>query len=1287
MKKLVIFIWFLLIAIPQLAGADVIDAPHTASQGVLCGNCHTYSLWWEFSPSDTDPARTASIIEPLCASCHDGASGSPHAETHSSLALKSMHNEDYGDWSRTCLDCHDPHFQEQLQWQDVVPDSDLFLVQGTITSTPVAVNNGEITSSTFNFEVSFAKDSWLDPASWSNKNKEGRGLILLSSPDEMTNSTFEVMAASEDVPGSGSGSMTVKGDLDDSFNDKNFGLIYGQYIKKTILVDPDNDTVYTPIDVKFFDGKGGFVSANLDGICQVCHRQTGYFTYNTWPEDHLNILLPENANTLSCTQCHDHSIAFGHGSDGGSFCANCHNNDFKNAGLFSRHVEHLELELACSRCHNTNSMRDEQGKVVLKDGADVLTTTVCDDCHQDGTEISTGLWRSTDNTYRNLWGAGGSSSFTCDGCHNTPPDYDNGAPKANTHTAHAADGWTCDKCHYATTTDGTTLIGTGSEPGSGSHTNANFDVVPGPTVAFNYTYADTGGSCATISCHNNGSGTWGQNLLCSDCHLDSGADVDDFTFNNQIMATINTTEWLSSGHGRPNNESYPVSANPGAGLSCEYCHDRTVSHNNEANPFRLIASSISEGFNGVCWACHQTGASGYDPPGDLPPITSSTATKVDSYHEFLPGAGGQFCWDCHDPHGDSNILMIHDKVATSSDSATGEPRVFSTQTVDFKARDAVDFADAPTAQNPTPTYNKICNVCHIATLTFRPFHYTVDAGDNHGYDDPQGRVCTDCHDHTGRDELGNVAEKMAFSQGNCLDCHDTEQVGVHATRRAIGPEFPQANVHAHYGNELDNADCRVCHDTTDHMSGNIVLIDADWDVLYRGTDVDSLIAINTYEFQFDDVSDFCMSCHDEDGATRLPNPMDPFANQNAPPDVATRFKGTLVIPESFGYAALGGMNLPSGTGRNVLSHHPLSRSDQGVTGSKLECTGCHGVHSAAASQKLADPDNPVTVWTGTGNEFCLACHDGGTGPTAPGFPAGVSGPVKNYYWYDVPGESPGDPCDTDGDPGTVEVYDCKHDCYLQSNIDADLANNTCEDGEYIPPPSLPMADLRCDAFGNDGGDCASPTLNTGYSLLTGLDTCDSYFEQPWKNDIKWSVAAHGGGTKRTLPGYVQTPQLPSYQLDCITCHDPHGSYSPSRTAAGDSNPYMIRDFVDGTQFVDDGSIYWPSNKLGCAAVDPGDPSVCLEWEQMGTSGNVEIKFPAHEGDDQPGGFYGWTGFCSKCHVNWKNATSGGHNINGTYKSCLSCHSHGGFGDRDIYSYRYGMPENILRCDPKAPPPP
>ncbi|MFQ5425346.1 MAG: cytochrome c3 family protein, partial [Phycisphaerae bacterium] len=71
-------------------------------------------------------------------------------------------------------------------------------------------------------------------------------------------------------------------------------------------------------------------------------------------------------------------------------------------------------------------------------------------------------------------------------------------------------------------------------------------------------------------------------------------------------------------------------------------------------------------------------------------------------------------------------------------------------------------------------------------------------------------------------------------------------------------------------------------------------------------------------------------------------------------------------------------------------HHDVSAVDQ-ASGSHVECIDCHNPHTASAASPLANPDaGGATQWTGTGEAFCLTCHDG-TAPPGVAFPATASG--------------------------------------------------------------------------------------------------------------------------------------------------------------------------------------------------------------------------------------------------------------------------------------------------------
>jgi hypothetical protein len=152
--------------------------------------------------------------------------------------------------------------------------------------------------------------------------------------------------------------------------------------------------------------------------------------------------------------------------------------------------------------------------------------------------------------------------------------------------------------------------------------------------------------------------------------------------------------------------------------------------------------------------------------------------------------------------------------------------------------------------------------------------------------------------------------------------------------------------------------------------------------------------------------------------------------------------------------------------------------------------------------------------------------------------------------------------------------------------------------------------------------------------MRGIDSC-GYNTSPWWVAATWTHSSHGPDSKRPWAGYSGAPGA---DMDCVVCHDPHGSYTPSNPAG---NPYAIRDGVDGTAFVDDGSRYgWN-----------GPP-----WTTFGVSRPVKVAISGVTVD-----WGGTQGLCSACHVNWYAASTMSHDCGG----CQTCHGHGqNYGEND-----------------------
>ncbi len=225
---------------------------------------------------------------------------------------------------------------------------------------------------------------------------------------------------------------------------------------------------------------------------------------------------------------------------------------------------------------------------------------------------------------------------------------------------------------------------------------------------------------------------------------------------------------------------------------------------------------------GKCASCHTAPADkpfkyslGFDPgTGFIKPQrarASSVHFGYKHYREYQQdGAwkGGKFCWDCHDPHGDSNIYMIQGKVATTTDGTFGIPKTRAT-VVFTKKQSGLDYA------RMTAPYNGICNVCHATRTSKLSKHYGNDYGDGHN----ASRLCTNCHEHRFTDSHADdqpcttchknkpVPRHSAFGQPrDCTKCH----AGTINQRMDIMGQM-NANSHHVQGVTVSNKHCYACH--------------------------------------------------------------------------------------------------------------------------------------------------------------------------------------------------------------------------------------------------------------------------------------------------------------------------------------------------------------------------------------------------------------------------------------------------------------------------------------------
>ena len=125
----------------------------------------------------------------------------------------------------------------------------------------------------------------------------------------------------------------------------------------------------------------------------------------------------------------------------------------------------------------------------------------------------------------------------------------------------------------------------------------------------------------------------------------------------------------------------------------------------------------------------------------------------------------------------------------------------------------------------------------------------------------------------------------------CTSCHSTAQ----GSRRIVlgaGGDFTRTSHHVTGG--IQDSDCRVCHDQSNHMSGTVRLLDVDTGA---GSNFDPATLNN-----------LCLSCHDSNGANGNTTP---FSDLKTVPDVkgAAGSLWTDSAHNTKGYADNGGIRL------------------------------------------------------------------------------------------------------------------------------------------------------------------------------------------------------------------------------------------------------------------------------------------------------------------------------------------------------------------------------------------
>jgi hypothetical protein len=246
---------------------------------------------------------------------------------------------------------------------------------------------------------------------------------------------------------------------------------------------------------------------------------------------------------------------------------------------------------------------------------------------------------------------------------------------------------------------------------------------------------------------------------------------------------------LTVGHNVPTgNPNYTVTDNLAANKTCEECHiSLTTGHvDGLGNDNRLIGAFS-------CNDCHTDGGS----RNAEATVRVMTHDNTDGGYTLKKQADfGKACFACHDPHGSSNIAMIHDSQTKQNSVDPDTPlyngaKIFSGDVVfgDFNSFDPVAGSNL----------QAICATCHTATA-----HNNQAGTGTHN----EGLDCQSCHDHNQA-----VGGFMPTGGTACNDCHGNPP-RFDDPRMPHGGNYGAHEVHTIVASDdpsEDTSDCGVCH--------------------------------------------------------------------------------------------------------------------------------------------------------------------------------------------------------------------------------------------------------------------------------------------------------------------------------------------------------------------------------------------------------------------------------------------------------------------------------------------
>ena len=524
------------------------------------------------------------------------------------------------------------------------------------------------------------------------------------------------------------------------------------------------------------------------GKCGTCHGVDGKSKHANYTSviqrrissgshtKHLTYTFGINSHAFICVACHAYNKTDAiESADSGCNIRACHQGALTTALKHSNYEINVDIPdyFGPSAGYNGTTKPGHDGN-----GYNGSTCTSIY-CHSDGTSVATDIIPVNTS---NKWGSG---ALACSGCHGNPPSYSDGSPKNNSHGIHWA--YSCNKCHYRTTTNGTSITNTAN------HVNKAYDIYSGAGAGFTYAFSTSGGTCTNISCHGSTTAQWGSTAClgchsvsqgnraaitgqfganshhiqgtltdarCYQCHWEANSDGKiNPLYHGGATAPGSTVDLVVYGAGRPASYSltdtvtavqYTADNTRGEiakiNTHCLGCHS-TV--NNAAQPFGDGKTPKQYAWDGSSVAARYSNSNGTQ-WGKYATNGKSAVSKAFSAHGNAVGNAGGFspangvdgaitntraginnvyCFDCHNSHG-STILGT----TTSYASATTNGGILK-DTIAGKGGYALAYK--PYSGGSAANKNKrnpgasLCFDCHMtpdATAGAKPWGYTSTFG-------------------------------------------------------------------------------------------------------------------------------------------------------------------------------------------------------------------------------------------------------------------------------------------------------------------------------------------------------------------------------------------------------------------------------------------------------------------------------------------------------------------------------------------------------------------------------